>query len=84
MGVCCLCIEAVDGNVFENQSYPWRGEQMRGFDDKKTAGEFYANFIRSRGDLIGIAINNTLTVPVNFFPPNGYGFSNSFPRLKNN
>ena len=49
---------------------------MRGFDDKKTAGEFYANFIRSRGDLIGIAINNTLTVPVNFFPPNGYGLYN--------
>jgi len=69
-------IENVDGNVFENQSYPWKGEQMRGFDDKKTAGEFYANFMRGRGDLIGQFINNTLTVPVNFFPPNAYGLYN--------
>ena len=49
---------------------------MRGFDDKKTAGQFYANFIRGRGDLIGQVLNNTLTVPVNFFPPNAYGLYN--------
>ena len=32
-------------------------------------GEFYANFMRGRGDPIGIDVNNTLTVPVNFFLP---------------
>ena len=32
-------IEAVDGNVFENQSYPWRGEQCVVLTTK-TAGEF--------------------------------------------
>ena len=69
-------IDDIDGNVYEGQSYPWKGDQMRGFDDKKTSGEFYANFMRGRGDLIGQNINNTLTVPVNFFPPNGYGLYN--------
>ncbi len=69
-------VEAIDENVAEGQTYPWKGEQMRGWDDKKTAGEFYANFMRGRGDLIGQNINNTLTVPVNFFPPNAYGLYN--------
>lgn len=69
-------IQAENGNVFENQSYPWKGDQMRGFDSKKTLGDFRANFIRSRGDLIGQYLNNTYTVPVNFFPPNGYGLYN--------
>lgn len=69
-------LETVDGIYQQMNTYPWKGDQMRQLDDKKTRGEFYANFLRGRGDPIGIQINNTLTVPVNFFLPNGYGLYN--------
>lgn len=69
-------LETVDGIYQQLNTYPWKGDQMRQLDDKKTRGEFYANFLRGRGDPIGVQINNTLTVPVNFFLPNGYGLYN--------
>ncbi|NCA78836.1 MAG: hypothetical protein EOM76_01390 [Sphingobacteriia bacterium] len=69
-------IEAVDGNIEETQTYPWKGDQLRSFGERRTEGEFYANFMRGRGDPIGIDVNNTLTVPVNFFLPNAYGLYN--------
>lgn len=69
-------VETVDGIYQQLNTYPWKGDQLRSLDDKKTRGEFYANFMRGRGDPIGIQINNTLTVPVNFFLPNGYGLYN--------
>lgn len=69
-------IETIDGEYFENNTYPWQGAQVRKLDDKETMGDFYSNYRRGRGDPIGIAINNTLTVPVNYFFPNGYGLYN--------
>lgn len=68
--------EAVDGMYNQTNTYPWQGDQMRSLDDKDTRGKFYANFLRGRGDPIGVQINNTLTVPVSFFMPNGYGLYN--------
>ena len=49
---------------------------MRELDDKDKRGDFYANFLRGRGDPIGVQLNGTLTVPVTFFQPNGYGLYN--------
>lgn len=69
-------VETVDGIYQELNTYPWKGDQLRSLDQKKTRGEFLANCRRGRGDPIGIQINNTLTVPVNFFLPNAYGLYN--------
>ena len=69
-------VETVDGIYQQLNTYPWKGDQVRSLDQKKTRGEFLGNFMRGRGDLIGIQINNTLTVPVNFFMPNAYGLYN--------
>lgn len=69
-------IEAVDGNIEETQTYPWKGEQLRSFGVKKTDGQFYANFMRGRGDFIGNNMNGTYTMPVNSFMPNAYGLYN--------
>ncbi|MDR1591882.1 MAG: SUMF1/EgtB/PvdO family nonheme iron enzyme [Prevotellaceae bacterium] len=66
----------IKSNVEEGHTYPWSGSQLRRMDNKKTQGRFYANFKRREGDLIGNEINNTLTVPVDFFPPNEYGLYN--------
>ena len=69
--------EFLDGSYQENNTYPWSGgQQVRSFGEKATNGKFNANFTRGRGDLIGIALNNTYTVPVNYFQPNGYGLYN--------
>lgn len=69
-------VESTDGIYQQQNTYPWKGDQVRTLDNKKTRGEFYANFLRGRGDPIGVQINNTLTVPVNFFMPNAYGLYN--------
>ncbi len=65
------------GNFAETQSYPWNGSQLRHFDNVgANPTNFYANFVRGRGDLIGQSVNNTLTVPVTYFQPNRYGLFN--------
>ncbi len=69
-------IDAFDGIYNEQQTYPWAGDQLRELSDEAFRGQFYANFLRGRGDPIGVQINNTLTVPVTFFSPNGYGLYN--------
>ena len=70
-------LEYLNGSYHENNTYPWTGgQQVRSFGEKKTNGQFNANFTRGRGDLIGISLNATLTVPVNYFQPNGYGLYN--------
>lgn len=68
-----------DGEYFETHSYPWGGDQVRSFgqkDRKATDGKFYANFMRGRADISGQGMNNTLTVPVNYFMPNAFGLYN--------
>lgn len=69
-------VMTADGIYQEMNTYPWKGDQLRSLNDKKTRGQFYANFMRGRGDPIGIQINNTLTVPVHFFLPNSFGLYN--------
>ena len=54
--------------------YPWNGDDLRVLDDKKLMGSFRANFLRGRGDPVGIQLNGTLTLPVGYFNnPNNYG-----------
>ncbi len=64
-----------DGIYEQTNTYPWSGSQLRTFD-KGLEGDFVANFLRGRGDPIGVQINGTLTVPVWTFKPNGYGLYN--------
>lgn len=68
----------VNDNAEEGMTYPWNGSQLREMVNKKTKGKFLANFMRGRGDLIGMSQNgtNTPTTPVDFFPPNSYGLYN--------
>lgn len=69
-------LETYDGEYSETNIYPWSGDQLRSFDDKFVEGNFRANFLRGRGDPVGIQINGTLTVPVDFFYPNAFGLYN--------
>lgn len=69
-------IESYDGAYQENNVYPWSGTKLLITDDKMMKGNFRANFLRGRGDPVGIQINGTLTVPVDFFYPNSFGLFN--------
>lgn len=69
-------LETSDGIYGQTNTYPWKGDQLRNFDDKKVRGSFQANFLRGRGDPVGIQVNGTLTVPVDFFYPNSFGLYN--------
>lgn len=62
----------------QTHTYPWDGSQMRSFEEKneKERGKFYANFLRGRGDPVGVQLNGTLTMPVYSFQPNNYGLYN--------
>jgi len=63
----------VKDNFAEGRTYPWSGTQVREMNNKKTRGQFIANFVRGRGDAIGQKLNSTPTLHVGFFPPNEYG-----------
>jgi len=64
----------VKDNFSEGRIYPWSGgTQVREMFDRKTRGQFLANFVRGRGDAIGQKLNSTPTLHVGFFPPNEYG-----------
>ena len=65
-----------EGIYDQTNTYPWSGTQMRLFDSSDYEGEFMANFLRGRGDPVGVQINGTLTVPVYFFDQNNYGLYN--------
>jgi sulfatase modifying factor 1 len=62
--------------VYERRIYPWDGHNLRN-DDKKARGEMRANFVRGRGDMMGVAgdLNDNASVPapVNSYWPNDYG-----------
>ena len=66
-------------NYEEKKIYPWYGHQMRN-PDKKYRGEMNANFVRGRGDMMGMggALNDkaTITAPVDAFFPNEFGLYN--------
>ena len=63
-------------NYYQKRIYPWDGHSMRN-PDKDFRGEMMANFVRGRGDMMGIAgrLNDgsVTTGPVDYFEPNDWG-----------
>jgi len=74
---------ALSGNTFEERIYerriyPWDGHNVRNSSKKlKLRGEMMANFVRGRGDYMGVAGNlndkGSITVDVKSYWPNDYG-----------
>ncbi len=66
----------IDELVWERKTYPWNGHNVRN-DNPRNMGEMMANFIRGRGDMMGVAgsLNDagSITVPVKSYWPNDYG-----------
>jgi gliding motility-associated lipoprotein GldJ len=62
--------------IYERRIYPWDGHNVRN-SSKKYRGEMMANFVRGRGDLMGVAgnlnDNGSITVDVRSYWPNDYG-----------
>jgi sulfatase modifying factor 1 len=72
---------ALRGNTFEERVYerrifPWDGHNVRN-SEKKSRGEMMANFVRGRGDMMGVAgslnDNGSITTDVKSYWPNDYG-----------
>ncbi|MBN1118929.1 MAG: SUMF1/EgtB/PvdO family nonheme iron enzyme [Bacteroidales bacterium] len=65
--------------VYERRVYPWNGHNVRQ-DIKSNRGEMRANFVRGRGDMMGVAgdLNDQASIPapVNSYWPNDYGLYN--------
>lgn len=63
-------------NITERRIYPWNGHWVRN-DDEQFQGAIRANFVRGRGDYMGIAGNLNdgadVTAPVESYWPNDYG-----------
>jgi gliding motility-associated lipoprotein GldJ len=63
-------------NISERRVYPWNGHWVRN-DDEQFQGAIRANFVRGRGDYMGVAGNLNdgadVTAPVESFWPNDYG-----------
>jgi len=68
-----------DGLTIEGKIYPWSGYHPRDLS-KKNEGRLQANFIRGRGDMMGVsgALNDNyvITAPVDAFLPNDFGLYN--------
>jgi len=66
----------VDELVWERRTYPWNGHNVRN-DEPRNMGEMRANFVRGKGDMMGVAgsLNDagSITVPVKSYWPNDYG-----------
>ncbi len=62
--------------IYERAVYPWDGHNVRNASPK-VRGEFMANFVRGRGDMMGVAGNlndgGSITVDVRSYWPNDYG-----------
>lgn len=69
-----------DGLTIEGKIYPWSGYHPRDLSENKTKGILQANFVRGRGDLMGVsgALNDAyiITAPVDAFMPNDFGLYN--------
>jgi gliding motility-associated lipoprotein GldJ len=72
---------ALRGNTFEERVYerrifPWDGHNVRN-SSTKARGEMMANFVRGRGDMMGVAgslnDNASITTDVKSYWPNDYG-----------
>ncbi|MFN5417979.1 MAG: SUMF1/EgtB/PvdO family nonheme iron enzyme [Flavobacteriia bacterium] len=66
-------------NISERRQYPWDGHFVRNEDDQ-FKGSIRANFVRGRGDYMGVAgqlnDNADVTAPVESYWPNDYGLYN--------
>lgn len=66
-------------NISDRRQYPWDGHWVRN-DDDKFKGSIRANFVRGRGDYMGVAgqlnDNADVTAPVESYWPNDYGLYN--------
>jgi formylglycine-generating enzyme len=62
--------------VYERRIYPWDGHNVRNASSKNR-GEMMANFVRGRGDMMGVAgslnDNGSITTDVKSYWPNDYG-----------
>ena len=69
----------VDEQVKNRRMYPWPGTGFRS-TERRTTGDFLANFQRGPGDLSGIAgypnPGGDITMPVKSFQPNDFGLYN--------
>jgi formylglycine-generating enzyme len=65
-----------DERIYERKMYPWNGHNVRNAD-KRYRGEILANFVRGRGDMMGVAgalnDNASITAPVDSYWPNDFG-----------
>ncbi len=73
-------LTTLDEENFDNKKiYPWDGDQMR-TAQKKYRGQMQANFVRGRGDMMGMAgqLNDraTITARVDAYFPNAFGLYN--------
>ncbi len=63
-------------NMSDRRIYPWNGHWVRN-DDEQFQGTIRANFVRGRGDYMGVAGNLNdgadVTAPVESYWPNDYG-----------
>jgi gliding motility-associated lipoprotein GldJ len=66
-------------NITDRRVYPWTGHWVRS-DDEQFQGDIRANFVRGRGDYMGVAgsLNDgaDVTAPVEAYWPNDYGLYN--------
>ena len=62
--------------VYERRIYPWDGHNVRNAAPK-SRGEMMSNFVRGRGDMMGVAgslnDNGSITTEVKSYWPNDYG-----------
>lgn len=63
-------------NITDRRIYPWNGHWVRN-DDEQFQGSIRANFVRGRGDYMGVAGNLNdgadVTAPVESYWPNDFG-----------
>jgi formylglycine-generating enzyme required for sulfatase activity len=68
-----------DERIVQRRLYPWDGHWVRNPEDK-FQGDMLANFVRGRGDYMGVAgkLNDAgdVTTPVDSYWPNDYGLYN--------
>jgi gliding motility-associated lipoprotein GldJ len=67
--------------ISDRKIYPWNGHFVRnGDNNSRYYGDMMANFVRGRGDYMGVAgslnDNADITAPVFSYPPNDYGLYN--------
>jgi formylglycine-generating enzyme required for sulfatase activity len=67
--------------ITDRKTYPWTGHYVRNDNSGgRYYGQFNANFVRGRGDYMGVAgalnDNAEITAPVYAYAPNGFGLYN--------